>query len=158
MNTDKEILFERTYDAPLQAVWQAWTDPEMLKQWWGPEGVTVPECELDVRMGGKIHIVMEGGDQMGQAKGMRWPMEGEFTTVEEATKLSYTAKSWVEGQQEATEVDQTAELNLSDESGKTKMQLKVTITKVGPNAGSAPEGMQWGYNQQFTKLEGFLAK
>lgn len=36
MKPVKEVEFERTYDAPIAKVWQAWTDPESLKKWWGP--------------------------------------------------------------------------------------------------------------------------
>ena len=42
MEPIKEVAFERTYDASHKTVWQAWTNPEMLKQWWGPNNVTIP--------------------------------------------------------------------------------------------------------------------
>ena len=154
----KEAEFERTFDAPVKTIWQAWTTPELLKQWWGPDNVTIPECELDLRVGGKLRLVMEASEGMGEYKGVRWPMEGVFTVVEEGSKLAYTAKAWTEGQEETTEIDQIAELTLHEEGGRTKMNLKATVTKIGPNAGMAIEGMKWGYNQQFDKLEKFLAR
>jgi uncharacterized protein YndB with AHSA1/START domain len=46
---EKELTFERTYAAPIEAVWEAWTRPELLRQWWGPEKTTVPECGVDLR-------------------------------------------------------------------------------------------------------------
>ncbi len=64
----KEVVFERTLDAPLETVWQAWTHPKMLKEWWGPNNVSIPECEVDLRVGGKIYIVMEAGEAMGSYK------------------------------------------------------------------------------------------
>ncbi len=154
----KEVVFERTLNASLEAVWQAWTDPKMLKEWWGPNNVSIPECEVDLRVGGKIYIVMEAGEGMGLYKGTRWPMEGKFTVVETNSKLSYTAKAWTEGQKEATEIDQVTDLILADENGKTKLKLKATINKTGPNARMAVQGMQWGFNQQLDKLEKFLVK
>jgi len=158
MSPIKEVVFEREFDTPLDTVWQAWTDPKMLKEWWGPNNVSIPECEVDLRVGGKIYIVMEAGEAMGPYKGTRWPMEGKFTVVETNSKLSYTAKAWTEGQEGATEIDQVTELALADENGKTKLKLKVAINKTGPNAGMAAQGMQGGVNQQLDKLEKFLVK
>src|SRR5665213_471962 len=130
----KEVEFERVYDAPLQKVWQAWTDPERLKQWWGPDNVSIPECEVDLRVGGRIYIVMEAGEAMGPYKGTRWPMEGTYTIVEENSKLVTVAKAWTEGQEETTQIDQTTELTLEDDNGKTKIKVKASINKLGPDA------------------------
>lgn len=152
----KEVEFERIYDAPLETVWQAWTDPKMLKEWWGPNDVSIPECEVDLRVGGRFYIVMEAGEAMGPYKGTRWPMEGKYTVVEKNSRLSYTAKAWTEGQEETTEIDQVTELILLEENGKTKLRLKATINKTGSGAKMAVEGMQMGYNQQFDKLDKFL--
>ncbi|MEJ0021858.1 MAG: SRPBCC domain-containing protein [Candidatus Doudnabacteria bacterium] len=155
----KEVAFERTYDAPVEQVWQAWTKPEMLKQWWGPDNVVIPECEVDLRVGGRFFIVMEAGEGMGEYKGTKWPMEAEFTVVEPKSKLSYNGKAWVgEVQNEETEIDQTTELTLTEENGKTKIKLKATINKSGPNAQMAVEGMKYGFDQQLNKLNNFLAK
>lgn len=153
---NKEVTFERTYDAPAQKVWQAWTDPEQLKKWWGPDNVTIPECEVDLRVGGRFYIVMEATEAMGQFKGTRWPMEAKFTAVEPNAKLAYDAKAYTEGNKDATLIDQTQELTFAEESGQTKMTLKVIIKSVGPKAGAAVEGMQYGFNQQFDKLNKFL--
>jgi uncharacterized protein YndB with AHSA1/START domain len=158
MTPIKEIEFERTYDAPIETVWQAWTDPEHLKEWWGPENVSITECEVDLRVGGKYYIVMEAGEAMGAYKGTRWPMKATYTVVEKNSKLAYTAKAWTEGQEETTEIDQVTELSLSDDNGQTKIKLKATINKTGPNAKMAVEGMQMGWNQSVDKLSKFLSK
>lgn len=76
----KDIVLERTYDAPVELVWKAWTDAEMLRQWWGPDKTFVPTCEVDATVGGRIHVVMEAGEEMGKygpkakmaAFGMKW--------------------------------------------------------------------------------------
>lgn len=154
----KEIEFERTYDAPIEVVWRAWTESEHLKEWWGPDNVTIPECEIDLRVGGKIYIVMEAGEAMGSYKGTRWPMEGKYTEVEKNSKLAYAVKAWTEGQEETTEIEQVTELTLSNDSGKTKLKLKATINKIGPNAQMAAEGMEYGFNQQLDKLNKLLEK
>jgi len=156
--TPKEVEFERTYDAPVDRVWQAWTNPEQVKKWWGPDNVTIPECEIDLKVGGRIYIVMEASEAMGEYKGTRWPMDGKFTTVEPNSKLSYDVKAWTEGDEEGTMLEQQHELSFTDEAGKTRMHLKVTLSKIGPKAGMAVEGMKWGFGQQFDKLAEFLGK
>jgi hypothetical protein len=60
------------------------------------------------------------------------------------------------GDEEDTEINQTQVLTFSEEGGKTKMSLSVTVHKIGPKAGGAIEGMNYGFNQQFDKLEQFL--
>jgi uncharacterized protein YndB with AHSA1/START domain len=102
----KIVDFERTYNAPVDKVWQAWTDAEQLKKWWGPDNVTIPECELDLRVGGRLYIVMEATEAMGEYKGTRWPMEGKFTEIEPNSKLTYEAKAWTEGDEEGTTLEQ----------------------------------------------------
>jgi uncharacterized protein YndB with AHSA1/START domain len=157
MEPVKEVVFERTYDSSPETVWRAWTDPKLIKQWWGPDNVTIPECEVDLRVGGKIYIVMEAGEAMGPYKGTKWPMLGKFTAVEPKLKLSYTVKAWTEGQKEETTIDQTTELTLTEESGKTKIKIRAAIYKIGPKAGMAVQGMQAGFTQQLEKLNNFLS-
>jgi len=154
--TPQEVEFERTYEAPVGKVWQAWTMPEEIKKWWGPDNVTIPECEIDLRVGGRIYIVMEADKSMGEYAGTRWPMDGKFTEVETNSKLSYEVKAWTEGDEEGTALEQVQQLSFSEENGKTKMHLKVTLKKIGPKAGMAVEGMQYGFSQQFDKLKKFL--
>ncbi len=157
MEPIKEVVLERIYDASPETVWQAWTNPETLKQWWGPLNVTIPECEVDLRVGGRFYIVMEAGEGMGEYKGTLWPMLAEFTVVEPQAKLFYTAQAWTEGQKENTTIDQATEITFTEENGKTKVHVKASIYKTGPGAGMAAEGMQAGFTQQLEKLNGSLA-
>lgn len=156
MENKKEVVFSRILNAPRERVWKAWTDPDQITKWWGPDNVSIPECKVDLRVGGKIYIVMEAGEAMGQYKGTRWPMEATITAIEKNAKLSYTAKAWTEGAEATTTIEQLAELMLVDEGGKTRMELKVALLKIGPDAGMAVQGMKFGFNQQFDKLEKFL--
>ena len=158
MEPIKEVIIEKTYEAPVEKVWQAWTDPEVLKQWWGPDNVTIPECEVDLRVGGKFYIVMEAGEDMGQFKGVKWPMQAEYTVVEPNSKLSYTAQAWTEGAKEETTIDQATEVTFTDMQGKTKVRVRAVIHKTGPKAKMAAEGMQYGFTQQLEKLSTFLSK
>ncbi|HET9685736.1 MAG TPA: SRPBCC domain-containing protein, partial [Pseudolabrys sp.] len=78
------VTILRVLDAPRALVWKAWTDPKMMAQWFGPRGFTIPVCELDVRAGGSLRIVMRGPD------GQDYPMKGEFREVVAPERLLFT--------------------------------------------------------------------
>ncbi len=61
-NRSNEINLTRVYDAPLSAVWEAWTVPEEIAQWWGPRGFTLTTHSRDLRTGGHWHYTMHGPD------------------------------------------------------------------------------------------------
>lgn len=50
----------RVFDAPREAVWRVWTDPEEAKKWWGPKGFSCPFAQIDLRVGGKYLLMMRG--------------------------------------------------------------------------------------------------
>jgi len=52
----REIVLTRTFDAPRERVFQAFTDPEQVGQWWGPRGFTTTTHEIDVRPGGGLAL------------------------------------------------------------------------------------------------------
>jgi uncharacterized protein YndB with AHSA1/START domain len=158
MSPIKEIEFKRSYDVPIEVVWKAWTDPEILKQWWGPNGVVITECKVDLCVGGRFYIVMEAGEAMGPMKGTRWPMEASYTKIEPHVALAYTARAWTEGQEATTELSQISELTLSHKNGSTTLYLKAALVSAGPDATMAIKGMQWGYTQQLEKLSSVLKK
>ena len=61
----KDLVVTRVFDAPLEQVWKAWTDPEYVMQWWGPTGFTSPLARMDFREGGTSLVCMrspEGQD------------------------------------------------------------------------------------------------
>ncbi|MDX1438039.1 MAG: SRPBCC domain-containing protein, partial [Anaerolineales bacterium] len=60
--SDREILITRTFEAPRDLLWQMYTRAEHLVHWWGPEGWTLPVCEVDFRPGGTWFYCMEGPD------------------------------------------------------------------------------------------------
>ena len=62
--SDQELVITRTFDAPRDLLWQMWTTAEHLRNWWGPEGWTLPVCEMDFRPGGSWFYCMEGPDDM----------------------------------------------------------------------------------------------
>lgn len=50
----RDLVITRVFDAPVEQVWKAWTDPEYVTRWWGPTGFTSPSCKIDFREGGKF--------------------------------------------------------------------------------------------------------
>ncbi len=61
-NKSSVISLTRVYDAPLQMVWDAWTIPEEVAQWWGPRGFTITTHSRDLRTGGHWPYTMHGPD------------------------------------------------------------------------------------------------
>jgi uncharacterized protein YndB with AHSA1/START domain len=56
----KDLTVTRVFDAPRERVWAAWTDPELVRRWWGPEHFTAPSIQIDLRVGGKYVWSMRG--------------------------------------------------------------------------------------------------
>jgi uncharacterized protein YndB with AHSA1/START domain len=152
-----ELHFERSYAAPVDAVWRAWTEADRLRAWWGPEKTSVGECEIDLRVGGRIYVVTVAGEEMGKYAGTRWPMDGTFTRIDEQQRLTYDARSWTEGEEATATIRHTNDLTLSGDGAKTLVTLHVTITEIGPKARLAAFGMKWGYKAQLDALEKHLA-
>lgn len=50
----RDLVITRVFDAPIELVWKAWTDPEYVMRWWGPTGFTSPSCKIDFREGGNF--------------------------------------------------------------------------------------------------------
>ena len=57
-----EVNISRTFNAPLEKVWQAWTVPAMFEKWWGPRDFTIPHIEIDFKVGGKYFYCMKAPD------------------------------------------------------------------------------------------------
>ena len=66
MKAKKGIVIERVIDAPRDAVYRAWTKPDLIAKWWGPEGFSAPSIHVDLRVGGKYVNAMHG------PKGSEW--------------------------------------------------------------------------------------
>ena len=78
-----ELRITRVYDAPVKAVWDAWTDPEQVAQWWGPRGFTITTHSKDLRPGGHWTYTMHGPD------GVDYPNSTKYFEVEPERKLVY---------------------------------------------------------------------
>lgn len=61
----RDLVFTRVFDAPLELVWKAWVEPEIIRQWWGPEGFTCPVARIDFREGGTSLVCMRAPKEFG---------------------------------------------------------------------------------------------
>lgn len=153
----KDLRFERSYPAPVDAVWRAWTDADQLRRWWGPDKTEIAECEVDLTIGGRLRVVTVASAEMGKYAGTRWPMEGSFTRIDEPHRLTYDARSWTEGEEETATILHTNDVTLAGDAAGTTVHLHVAITQIGPKAKLAAFGMKWGYKAQLDALETHLA-
>jgi len=60
-----DVEVTREFDAPIERVWRAWTDPDDLRAWWGPTGFSCPRASADVRVGGSMAVTMRAPDEWG---------------------------------------------------------------------------------------------
>jgi uncharacterized protein YndB with AHSA1/START domain len=79
-----EIVIERIFDAPAKALWRAWTVPEEFARWYGPQGFSVPECRMDLRVGGERICCMAAPN------GFRMWIGGLFQEVTPHERLVFT--------------------------------------------------------------------
>lgn len=78
------LTMARRLKAPVAKVFAAWTDPDVLAQWWGPHHTRVVEADMDVREGGSFRIVL------GEANGARHEVSGSYVTIEPNARLVFT--------------------------------------------------------------------
>lgn len=149
--TGPELVITRTFDAPRESVWNAWTDPEQVKKWWGPKDFTAPVSKIDLRVGGKTLNCMRGPD------GKDYWSTGVFREIVPNEKLVMTDSfsdpqgNPVPASQYGMEGDWPNELlvtvKFEESNGKTKMTLQ--------HAGlpeEAREMCEAGWNESFDKL------
>ena len=115
-NKSNEIRITRIFDAPVQAVWNAWTDPEQVAQWWGPRGFTLTTHSKDLKSGGNWSYTMHGPD------GVDYPNKTHYLEVEKYAKLIYDHG----GNDDRPPLFRVTVL-FSDIKGKTKMEMSMTL-------------------------------
>ena len=81
-NLLENLEITRIFDAPRKLVWKAWTDPQIVMQWWGPTGFTSPACKIDFRVGGEYLYCMRSPD------GHEYWTGGEFTEIVEPERIT----------------------------------------------------------------------
>jgi uncharacterized protein YndB with AHSA1/START domain len=128
--SENAVVIERSFDAPVDLIWQMWTVPEHFAAWYGPEGATIPVAKMDVRVGGSRLVGMEVQTPDGP---MQMWFTGEYREVVENKRLVYTesmsdehgnvvppsAMGMPDGHPTTTEV----RVELTDAGGRTQMVM-----------------------------------
>ena len=140
-----DLVLERTFDAPVEVVWQAWTDPAQLSQWWGPKFFTSPVCRADARPGGKIYIEMHAPD------GTVYPMSGTYEEVVKPGRIVFTSAP-LDGQGRAM-FEMRTTITFAEVDGKTALKLEAKVLNMtAADAERYLSGMSMGWNQSLDRL------
>jgi uncharacterized protein YndB with AHSA1/START domain len=145
------VVIERSFDAPVELVWQMWTEPEHFAAWYGPDGATIPVAEMDVRVGGRRLVRMDVETPGGA---MQMWFTGEYLEVVAHQRLVFTEavcdeNGNVAGAPQGHPTITEVRVLLEDLGGRTKMVL----THVGIPAGS-PGAAGWA--MAFDKLTAYV--
>ena len=143
--SDREVVVTRTFDAPARLVFEAWTQPELFKQWWVPRsmGMTLRSCELDVRTGGTYRLVF--GDDPAN------PMAffGKYLDVVPNQRIVWT-------NEESGADSSITTVTFEEKNGKTTL----VVTELYPTKealDAAGTGAQEAMNETFGQLDELLA-
>jgi uncharacterized protein YndB with AHSA1/START domain len=146
---NRELVITRIFDAPRSLVFKMWTDSEHMAQWWGPRGFTNPVCDMDVRPGGAIRIVMRGPG------GTDYPMTGVFHEVVAPERLIFTTALDDADGNRVLEAHNT--VTFAEHGGKTTLTVRARIIKATAAAAPMLAGMEAGWGQSLERLAAHVA-
>ncbi len=146
--TERELVLTRVLDAPRELVFRMWTDPRHVAKWWGPMGFTNPVCEMDVRPGGELRIVMRAPD------GTDYPMIGTYREIVAPERLVFT-NSAIDAQGNPL-LDGVTVVTFTERGGKTELTVQTHAIALVPLAVRMLEGMDAGWRQTLDRLEGHV--
>jgi uncharacterized protein YndB with AHSA1/START domain len=147
--TDREIHTERVFNAPRERVFAAYTDPELIPEWWGPRGITTIVEEMDVRPGGRWRILSRNED------GTEVPaFHGTYREVTPPERIVQTFE-W-EGMPGHVSVDTAIFEDLGD--GRTKIRTITIFHTTEERDGMLESGMEKGMGEGYDRLEELLAR
>jgi uncharacterized protein YndB with AHSA1/START domain len=162
---EDEFLIARTFEAPRSLVFQAWTDPRQMAQWWGPHAFTIPVCEMDPRAGGEWLIVMRGTD------GTDYAAQGVYREVAASERIVFTMDcsghpaEWHDlvkpgrGADENNPAGEMVSLVTFDEhDGGTTLTIRTRFETPAIRDAMLAMGMTDGWSQSLERLDALLAK
>jgi uncharacterized protein YndB with AHSA1/START domain len=142
---DREIVTTRLIDAPRELVYEAWTHPEHIGHWFGPDGFTTVTKSMDVRPGGAWRFVMHGPD------GTDWPNVITYEEVTPPARLVY-----LHGDDKETDMFHVT-VTLDDENGKTALTMRAVFKTAEAREFVVRErGAIEGGKQTVSKLEQYV--
>jgi len=149
-NGDREIVMTRVFDAPRKLIFDAFTKPELLKQWLlGPPGWSMPVCEIDLRVGGRYRYVWRrdsDGTEMGCG--------GVYREIVPPERLVHTEQfdnPWYPGESLITTL-------LDEQQGKTTLTATMLYESRAARDGILKSGMESGVAASYDRLAELLAK
>ena len=147
---DREIVITRAFDAPRKLVFDAFTKPELIKQWLlGPDGWSMPVCEIDLKVGGKYRYVWrrdKDGTEMGMGGVYR-----EIVAPERVVATEKFDQSWYRGEAVGTSV-------LTEQGGKTTLTQTILYESREARDGVLKSGMEKGVVASYDRLAKLLEK
>lgn len=148
----KPLVIVRTFNAPVEQVWRAWSEPEQAQKWWGPKDYSCAKAEIDFRVGGKNLFGMKGPDgnviySTGTYKEIV-PMSKIVTTDSFADEHGNVVSSESYGMS-GFPAELLVTIELEDLGDKTRM----TLTHEGLPSGEISEMTNAGWNEMFDKLD-----
>jgi len=147
---ERELTITRIFNAPRERVFKAWTDPKELAKWWGPKTFTNPVCEVDLKPGGALRIVMRAPD------GGEYPMQGIFREIVPPSRLVFTNIALDKDGHHIIEGLTT--VTFADDGGKTKLTLHTSGVAMVDYAAAYLQGMEAGWTQSLEKLEALVQR
>jgi uncharacterized protein YndB with AHSA1/START domain len=148
-----ELHITRTLDAPRDLVWQAWTDPEHLQHWMGPEGFTATHLQYDLRPGGSWRACLlrnKIGEGCGEEAGAELWQSGKYLEVVKPERLVFTF-GW-DGRPDLPRHDTVITLTFEERDGKTLMNFHQGFFATAEDR----DGHRGGWNSSFGRLEHFV--
>lgn len=149
--SDLELVLTRLIDAPRSKLYRAWTDPELITQWFVPRPWTIARAELDVRPGGSNLIVMRNPE------GQEFPNRGVYLEVVPDRRLVFTdayTSAWVPSQRPFI----TGIVTFDDEAGQTRYTARVVHWSVADREAHEKMGFHEGWGQCADQLAELVAK
>jgi len=142
------VTINRLMDAPIDLMWRVWTEAEHLKAWWGPNVFTAPVVEVDLRVGGRLHIIMRAPD------GLEHAADAVFQEIDPPTRLVWTMDAVSLAGQTLLKTRTT--ITMRDEGGKTRLIIVSEGHGLVPEAVQMLAGMDAGWNQSIDKLANYI--
>lgn len=146
-NKSNEIRITRIYDAPVEAVWDAWTDPKKVAKWWGPRGFTLTTHSKDLRPGGHWNYTMHGPD------GTDYENKTIYHEVEKCARLVYDHG----GNDDRPPLFRVTAL-FSETKGKTKLEMTMALATPEVAEETRKFIRKAGGNSTWDRLAEYLAK
>jgi uncharacterized protein YndB with AHSA1/START domain len=148
---DRELVLSRIIDAPPHKVYRAWTEPELLKQWFAPAPFTTPVAELDVRPGGANFLVMRSPE------GQELPNRGVYLEVVPNERLVFT-DAYTEAWQPSAKPFMTVILTFEEEGRRTRYTARVRHWTAEDRETHEKMGFHQGWGQCTDQLAALVAR